>query len=123
MSARGVLRIATGQLGFRCPGCKEMHFIGVGEGPGPRWGFNGDYERPTFTPSILVQWSEPSEIAEEFDDTSKDRRLVCHSFVTDGQIQFLGDCSHPLAGHTVALEPSEPEQLPPHPRAIDDVDA
>ncbi len=28
---------------------------------------------------------------------------VCHSFVTDGQIQFLGDCTHKLAGQTVPL--------------------
>jgi hypothetical protein len=29
--------------------------------------------------------------------------LVCHSFVTDGKIQFLSDCTHALAGQTVAL--------------------
>jgi len=28
---------------------------------------------------------------------------ICHSFVTDGQIQFLGDCTHKLAGRTVPL--------------------
>ena len=28
---------------------------------------------------------------------------VCHSFVTDGRIQFLGDCTHSLAGQTVDL--------------------
>ena len=28
---------------------------------------------------------------------------VCHSFVTDGKIQFLGDCTHELAGQTVEL--------------------
>jgi hypothetical protein len=26
---------------------------------------------------------------------------VCHSFVRDGQIQFLGDCTHALKGQTV----------------------
>src|SRR5436309_254590 len=30
---------------------------------------------------------------------------VCHSFVRDGLIEFLGDCTHPLAGRTVPLEP------------------
>jgi len=29
--------------------------------------------------------------------------VVCHSFVTDGRIQFLGDCTHTLAGQTVDL--------------------
>ena len=28
---------------------------------------------------------------------------ICHSFVTDGRIQFLGDCTHKLAGQTVDL--------------------
>lgn len=105
---RGVLRAAEGgRLMFRCPGCEEMHGIQVGDGPGPRWGFNGNHERPTFTPSILVRWSEPSDVPEEFDDTSKDKQMVCHSFVTGGQIQFLGDCTHALAGQTVPLPPVE----------------
>jgi hypothetical protein len=28
---------------------------------------------------------------------------VCHSFVTDGRIQFLTDCTHAFAGRTVDL--------------------
>lgn len=28
---------------------------------------------------------------------------VCHSFIRDGQIQFLSDCTHALAGQTVPL--------------------
>jgi hypothetical protein len=30
--------------------------------------------------------------------------LLCHTFVTDGQIQYLGDCTHALAGQTVDLQ-------------------
>ncbi|MBS7553536.1 ammonia monooxygenase [Ancylobacter dichloromethanicus] len=100
----GKLRsVEGGGLMFRCPGCNMGHMVRVGEGPGPRWGYNGDSERPTFTPSINVTWSEPSDVSEDFDDTSKDKRMVCHSFVTDGRIQFLGDCTHALAGQTVEL--------------------
>lgn len=80
---------------FTCPGCGEIHAIPT---HGPKaWGFNGDLERPTFTPSILASctWGEKQE------------RRVCHSFVRDGQIQFLGDCTHALAGQTVALAPME----------------
>ena len=29
---------------------------------------------------------------------------VCHSFVRDGRIEFLSDCTHELAGQTVELE-------------------
>jgi hypothetical protein len=104
MGLRGKLRFTDdGRLLFRCPGCDSVHGVSVGEGQGPRWGFNSDYDRPTFTPSVLVSWSEPSDISAEFDDTSKDKKMICHSFVTDGQIQFLGDCTHGLAGQTVDL--------------------
>lgn len=104
MGARGVLRtLDGGRVGFMCPGCGEMHQVRIdGEGR-PRWGFNGDYERPTFTPSINVTWSEPSDVEGEFDDTSKDRKMVCHSFVTDGQISFLNDCTHALAGRVAPI--------------------
>ena len=35
---------------------------------------------------------------------------VCHSFVTNGRIQYLGDCTHKLAGQTVDLPDWEDEQ-------------
>lgn len=28
---------------------------------------------------------------------------VCHCFVADGAMQFLGDCTHALAGQTVPI--------------------
>ena len=92
-----------GAIMFRCPGCNSAHRVMVGDGPGPRWGFNGSGDKPTFTPSVLVTWTEPSDDPSEFDDTAKDKKLACHSFVTDGRIQFLGDCTHSLAGQTVDL--------------------
>lgn len=92
-----------GRIMFRCPGCDEPHAIATGAGDGPRWSYNNNPERPTFSPSVLVTWSEPSDKDGEFDDTSKDAAKVCHSFVTDGRIQFLGDCTHALAGQTVDL--------------------
>ena len=112
-----------GGLVFFCPGCKERHHIQVGEGPGPRWGYNGNPDRPTFTPSILVTWNEPANLknpgALNRDlETARQRReagetnvkvpsvgKVCHSFVTDGRIQFLADCTHELAGQTVDMVP------------------
>ncbi len=86
-----------GRLMFWCPGCDGAHQVGVGQGPGPRWGYNGNPDRPTFTPSVLVTYNGP--------DAGIDGAppAVCHSFVTDGRIQFLGDCTHALAGQTVDL--------------------
>lgn len=99
MSApRQTLRTAEdGGLMFWCPGCDGAHRIYHGEGTGPRWGWNGSADRPTFTPSVLVTYNGC--------DAGIDGAppAVCHSFVTDGRIQFLGDCTHALAGQTVDL--------------------
>ena len=79
---------------FYCPGCHGGHYIttarlSVSE---PGWSFNGNMERPTFTPSILVCPSLPPGTPGR-----------CHSHVTDGRIQFLPDSGHALAGQTVDL--------------------
>lgn len=44
---------------------------------------------------------EISKIVNDFFD--KQPKHVCHSFVTDGKIQFLSDCTHDLAGQTVDM--------------------
>lgn len=93
-----VLRgVDGGGLMFWCPGCDGCHQINHGAGPGARWGWNGDVDKPTFTPSILVQYNGADA------DTKDGIPSVCHSFVTDGRIQFLSDCTHALAGQTVDI--------------------
>lgn len=81
---------------FFCPGCNSVH--GVVTNP-RRWTWNGDLVRLTFSPSILVTY-DGRDAGE--DDAPPTR---CHSFVTDGRIQFLSDCTHVLAGQTVDLPP------------------
>ncbi len=92
-----------GQVWFRCPGCQKYHSVAVDEpfSNGARWTWNGSLESPTFTPSVLVRYPANPEAEEEFKEWRTERQ--CHSFVTDGQIQFLGDCTHELAGQTVPL--------------------
>jgi hypothetical protein len=81
------------QYWFFCPGCKRSHAFTVGppkRGPeDPRWEFNGDFDKPTFKPSLLCNKDYPES--------------RCHSFVTDGKIEFLGDCWHELKGQTVEV--------------------
>ena len=91
------------RLSFHCPGCGMRHTVSVGQGGGPRWDWNHDYVRPTFSPSILVSWEEPSDNPAYFDDREKDKHHICHSYVRDGHIQFLNDCTHERAGTTVPL--------------------
>ena len=98
-----------GRVAFHCPGCGERHQVTVyAASSGPAWGYNGNPDAPTFTPSVLVtgpaRWPTDEEheriMAGEKIDLPQMR---CHSFVTDGRIQFLGDCTHALAGQTVDL--------------------
>jgi len=97
-----ILRDTEGNgLVFRCPGCDDLHQIQHGEGDGPRWMFNGNVDKPSFTPSILVTYPANPDAEEEFKEWRTERR--CHSFVTDGNIQFLTDSTHSLAGKTVPL--------------------
>jgi hypothetical protein len=114
MGARGVLRTIQGdRLGWWCPGCKELHMVNTGPSG---WTFNGDYDKPTFAPSVLVTgghymdgwmgpgcWCTFDRDHPEFPPT-RFECVRCHTFIRDGQIQFLPDCSHSLAGQTVAME-------------------
>jgi Family of unknown function (DUF6527) len=81
---------------FYCPGCECDHGFNTDTAKKPCWTFNGDMIRPTISPSLLIRWGRGDKPPK-----------VCHSFVRDGQIQFLADCAHKLAGKTVALEPQE----------------
>lgn len=102
-----------GRFQFHCPGCDDRHAV---DG---RWTFNGNGDYPTFSPSIKVEyphWVPPvtPENIDEYNRKPWEQRQVvyiCHSFVTDGCIQFLGDCTHRLAGQTV--------DLPDHPGSED----
>ena len=100
---------SDGSIWFFCPGCTGPHSIKVNSPntPGPNWGYNGKPDAPTFTPSVLVtgvQHLTEQEHALLMAGGHVDPRpLVCHSFVTDGRIQYLGDCTHALAGQTVDL--------------------
>lgn len=92
------------RIGFFCPGCEEMHVVVV---KGDRaWGYNGDPERPTFSPSILVtydHWVPPATSENMNPGPQTQVHDVCHSFVKDGGIQFLSDCTHKLKDQSVPL--------------------
>lgn len=114
---RGRLRVMNhGDVAFYCPGCKEYHYIQVRAGnEHPSWTFNGDYEKPTFSPSILVRsghyvpgaksddcWCN---FKERFPDEGEPpfKCGICHSFIREGKIQYLSDCTHDYAGQTIEL--------------------
>lgn len=51
------------------------------------WSWNGDTEKPTIKPSIL----------------SNSGTNRCHTWINDGKVIFLDDCSHELKGQTLDL--------------------
>lgn len=91
-----------------CPGCQYsdpsdghmrggLHGLPV-TGDGSKratWRWNGDLVNVTLEPSILTKTKRGEQQAE----------FVCHSFLRNGQWQFLGDCTHALANQTVAMLP------------------
>ena len=107
MSALGLkLRgLEGGKVAFLCPGCRQMHHVTVDGSRG--WTFNGDGDRPTFSPSVLVKGAVPITDEEHASimagGTIEPKPLACHSFVTDGRIRFSADSSHALAGQTADL--------------------
>ncbi len=119
--------VEGGRIMFWCPGCKEPHAVAVGAGQGPRWSWNGNADLPTFAPSVLVREvrSPSGDVMTDEEEAEYDAIFaaggreavfasrfgtVCHFFVTDGRIQFLTDCTHPLAGQTVELPPFSGEE-------------
>lgn len=57
----------------------------------PNWTWNGSVDAPTVRPSVLTRGGNP------------DNETICHCWINDGKVQFLGDCTHEFAGRTVDL--------------------
>ena len=122
---------------FWCPGCEEVHMFITQRGEyrpqGPVWSFNGDVEKPTFSPSLII-WSghyapgheEGSpcwctfnqDLIEKGEEPSKFKCGICHLIMTDGIIQYCADSTHHLSGQSVHVP-----ILPSHLQDEEDKDA
>lgn len=78
----------SGNPVFWCPGCEEVHVMYTETGA-ILWTFNGHLEKPTFTPSLL--------------NTRPGTPYRCHVVVTNGVLDYCGDCSHALAGKSIPM--------------------
>jgi hypothetical protein len=96
---------------FWCPGCDSAHGIPVDGSRG--WQWNGSLSSPTITPSILVSSTDVIVDGERilghkyrgpYPEDLERVVGICHSYITDGRIQFLNDCTHPLSGQVIPLE-------------------
>lgn len=74
-----------------CSGCKCMHLINTGRknANGAQWSFNGNYEKPTFHPSINIE------------------NGYCHYTITDGVVFYHDATGHDLGGKSILLEDTD----------------
>ena len=91
-----------------CPACQEMHTLFSS------WNFNGNLDKPSFTPSFshkgLKRIFKDGHWTGEWERTPNGDPIefICHYILTDGILNYCGDCTHPLAGLRVEL-PDLPE--------------
>ena len=81
---------SSDSLWFDCPGCGEYHRIPFASKTEHNWKFDGNKEKPTFSPSVRV---------------SIRNKTICHLFIRNGMIEFCLDCPHELKGKTISLPP------------------
>jgi len=105
------LRSVESGFAHYCPGCEEMHYIQT-KAPranGAQWSFNGDVDKPTFSPSMRITGTyditddEHARIMRGEPFTPKP--YCCHYVLTAGVINYCGDCTHALVGQSVVLPP------------------
>lgn len=93
MKTKEVLTNDGAHYGWKiyCPACEDFHLL-------RGCTFNGDQDNPTFNPSLLVSmnFADP-------DPETGARSMVCHSFIEDGKIRYLDDCTHDKKGQTLDL--------------------
>jgi len=80
---KGKLQIHGDGLAAYCPACKTYHLFDK------RWTHNGDFDKPSFTPSMHVNAGQSDS---------------CHSFLTDGMWHYSEDSGHEYAGRSLALD-------------------
>ena len=84
------------QVMFHCPGCGGTHAYWLAHPPPktqPIWEFDGNIQAPSWTPSLRIQSM-----------SRKEKPYICHLYVRNGQIEYLSDCTHELAGKTIPMQ-------------------
>ena len=69
---------------FYCPGCNCYHWFTV-----PKWTWNGNFEKPTVSPSIITSPHDP--------------RIKCHLQIICGELKYFTDSRHYLSGISISM--------------------
>jgi len=109
-----LLSNGDGNLVFFCKGCEAWHslYIATDEGINREfeWKFNGDYEKPTFTPDVATVLPGRRGVYEENGTYDFGDVLLCHAEITDGKIKYYESTTHHLSGKTVDLASIDDER-------------
>lgn len=96
LSRRGALSDALPVLRFIderpfhwCPACERLHPL---PSDTDKWTFDGNLERPTFSPSFKQY-------------LCRDGTRICHYVLTAGVLNYCADSTHSMAGQSVPLPP------------------
>lgn len=79
---------------FWCPACQCGHGVWTTQPNGHTgavWEFNGNFESPTISPSLLIHHG-------------KDGKEICHVVVSLGILNYCSDCTHSMAGKSIPME-------------------
>lgn len=102
LSAKLLQNVKT-DVTYWCPGCKGSHTITVNPVKGyrgPVWQFDGNFEKPTFSPSVR-HFTPAGPYGENGEHVAE--RTNCHYHIRSGMIEYCNDCQHELNGQTVPL--------------------
>jgi hypothetical protein len=74
-----------------CPACRQMHLINTRRKNqnGAQWTFDGNMEKPTFSPSINI--------------LKEGGGSQCHYFIQVGYILYAQDSHHDMKGQTIEM--------------------
>jgi Family of unknown function (DUF6527) len=76
-------------LVFYCLGCRRYHSINVNSQTEASWQFNGDFVKPSISPSILIK--------------DMNENIICHSNIKEGMITYEEKGIHDLIGMTLPM--------------------
>ena len=87
-------------LEYKCPACGHHGLpVKIGTKEDRFWDWNGDTEKPTIRPSVKHIYPES-----HYTQHPNCPQFICHYHITNGMIEFCGDCTHDKKGQTFPLE-------------------
>jgi hypothetical protein len=113
-----VLNLGRGVFMFECPGCGMTHFMYTRfrNSSNAIWQFNGDIEKPTFHPSInyTAGYMIPRKLLRDDEYEYYKKKGFgsrCHSYLRNGIMTFLNDCTHDKKGQKIELPEITEQQI------------